>query len=137
MTKEDRDFLQNVWFVLADDDFSTEKLANRVFADGGHDMSHLSQNDVLALIEGRFNGDWNDIAFSFSELLYYYVACGNEMTPHQVVGWVFASFVIADAIKRDVAEWERQFDSFMRGFIIVKERLETDQSVLILQRCFC
>lgn len=137
MTKADIDLLKSIWFQLAEDDFSNDKLVERVLHDGGNDMSNLSQEDVAALIEGRFNGDWHKPAFSFSELLAYYRACGEELTSQQIVGWVFASFVIADAIEHDATEWERQFNNFISGFVTVKERLEIDQSVRILRRVFC
>jgi hypothetical protein len=137
MTPSDIDLLKAIWFQLAEDDFSNEKLSEQVLHDGGNDMSNLSRLDVTALIEGRFSGDWHKPAFSFSEFLAYYRACGEELTSHQVVGWVFASFVIADAIEHDAAEWERQFENFITGFVTVKERLQIDQSVQILRRVFC
>ena len=137
MTNADTALLQAIWLQLAEDEFSKEKLADRVLRDGGTDMSDLSQEDLIALLEGRFHGDWQRPAFSFSELLAYYRACGKEMTPHQIVGWVFASFVIADAIKQNAAEWERQFDNFINGFITINEHLEVAHSVQIIQRVFC
>jgi hypothetical protein len=105
MTKADIELLKTIWVQLAEEEFSKDKLIERVLHDGGHDMSNLSQADVAALLEGRFKGDWHNPAFSFSELLAYYRACGEELTSQQIVGWVFAAFVIADAIEHDAAEW--------------------------------
>ena len=136
MTKVDIDFLERIWFQLAEDEFSNDKLVELVLKDGGLDMSNLSRADVASLIEGTFSGDWHKPAFSFSELLTYYQACGDELTSHQIVGWVFASFVISDAIKKGASEWELQLNFFINGFILIKERLQIDDSIHILRRVF-
>lgn len=136
MTKADVEFLERIWSELTGDNFSKGELVERVFVDGGHDMSGLTREDVLALLEGRFAGDWHRPAFSFSELLAYYLACGKELTAHQIVGWIFASFVLRDAIERGAAEWEMQFNFFIDGFVVVRRRLEIDDSVEILRRVF-
>jgi len=137
MTKDDIDLLKAILFQLGEGDFSNDKLVEQVLHDGGHDMSRLSREDLTSLLEGRFSGDWHKPACAFSELLAYYRACGEELASNQVVGWVFASLVIADAIERDATEWERQFENFITGFTAVKERLQIDQSVQILRRVFC
>lgn len=129
--------LEAVWLQVAGDDFSKEKLAESVFKDGGNDMSRLTKEDVVAIIEDRFNDDWHKPAFAFSELLSYYVACGNELTPLQIVGWVLASLAIADAIAHGATEWDRQFNFFFDGFAIIKDKIEVEQSVQILRRVFC
>lgn len=136
MTTADLDLLKAISFQLNDVDFSNERLARSVFHDGGNDMSDLTREDLESLIEGTFSGEWHRAAFSFSELLAYYRACDAALTDQQVVAWVFAAFVIADAIAHDAAEWEQQFDNFMAGFVIVSQRLEVGQSVIILRRVF-
>lgn len=136
MAKEDVAFLERIWIRLATETFSKEILAQQVFKDGGIDMSRLSEKDILSLIEGRFDGDWHKPAFSFSELLTYYAACGKDLKPQQIVGWVFAAFVISDAIKHDATEWERQFNFFMAGFLELRSKLEIDETVEIFHRVF-
>ena len=137
MTKTDCDLLKRVWFQLAEDDFSEEGLVNGVLKDGGLDMANLSQADLAALLDGTFAGDWHKPAFSFSELLTYYLSCGDKLTPHQIVGWVFAAFVIADAIRHGATEWELQLNFIIDGFVTIKDHLETDDSIQILRRVFC
>lgn len=137
MNNTDVALLSEIWSSLVEDDFSKEKLIDRILKDGGHDMSDLSKEDLMALLEGRFNGDWSEPAFAFSELLSYYAACAQELNSQQIVAWALASFMIADAIKHGAIEWERQFEVFMKEFIIIRDRLEIDHSIQILRRVFC
>lgn len=136
MSKSDVALLEVIWSQATGDGYSNEKLAERLLKDGGNDMSRLTKGDIIDLIENRFCDDWHKPAFAFSELLAYYAACGKELTPQQIVGWVLASFVIADVIEHGATEWERQFNILFDGFSVVKDKLEIDQSIQILQRVF-
>jgi hypothetical protein len=129
--------ISEIWSSLVEDAFSQEKLIGRILIDGGHDMSDLSREDLGALFEGQFSGDWHEPAFAFNELLSFYAARGKEINSQQIAGWVWASFIISDAIKHGATQWENQFNSFLKGFVSISERLEIDQSVQILQRVFC
>ena len=137
MNNTDMALISEIWASLVEDDFSKEKLISCILIDGGHDMSDLSKEDLLALFEGQFNGDWYEPAFAFNELLSFYAACGKKINSQQIVCWVWASFIISDAIKHGGTQWENQFNSFINGFVTISERLEIDQSVQILQRVFC
>jgi hypothetical protein len=140
MTKQDAQFIENLWNRLVGRMFVPEEFAKLVHWHGGHDMSGLSVENVLELLEGRFSGDWHEPAFSFSELLAYYSVPNakrdRSRTKEEIVGWVFASFVIADAIKQGAKEWEMQFNVFLDGFIEVRSELEIDEAVQIFQRVF-
>ena len=51
----------------------------------------------------------------------------------EIVGWVFASFVIADAIRHGSSDWEFQFNHFINGFLEVRSDLEMDEAIEIFQ----
>jgi hypothetical protein len=140
MTKQDALFIEKLWNRLTGRKFVPEEFAKQVHWHGGHDMSGLSVENVLQLLEGRFSGDWHKPAFSFSELLAYYSVPNakrdQSRTKEEIVGWVFASFVIADAIKQEAKEWEMQFNIFIDGFIEVRSELEIDEAIEIFQRVF-
>jgi hypothetical protein len=91
---------------------------------------------LLGLLEGKVNGNWNARAFSFSELLAYYSVPDENRTKEEIVGWVFASFVIADAIKEGATDWELHFNIFMNGFLEIRKELEIDEAIDIFQRVF-
>ncbi len=136
MTRQDIAFLEKLWERLSGERLVPQQLTKQIKHDGGHDVSNLSDEDLMELVEGRFAGDWKGAAFSFSELLAYYAALGKKRTKKQVVAWVFASFVIADAIKHGAADWELQFNNFIGGFLAVRNELETEESVRVFQRVF-
>ncbi len=133
----DIDFYRSLWERLVGSQFTTKNLAARVHDDGGYDMENLSESDLIELIEGRFQGPWAEPGFSFSELMAFYSVAGAVKGPEQVVGWVFASFVIAEAIKREVLDWELQFNNFFNGLVIVRPKLEPEELIQIFQRIFC
>lgn len=133
---KDAEFYNRLWKRLSGTEFSVQQLVERVRADGGHDITNLSEADLVSLAEGLFSGDWKEAAFSFSELLAYYAALGEKRTKQQVVGWVFASFVIADAINESAADWELQFNSFIDGFLAIRGELETEEAVQVFRRVF-
>lgn len=103
-------------------------------------MSGLSEENILELLEGRFTGAWNEPAFSFSELLAYYSVPNSKReksrTKEEIVGWVFASFVIADAIKQNATDWEMQFDKFVDCFVEIRSELEIDEAIELFERIF-
>jgi hypothetical protein len=133
---EDIVFLGQLWGRLVGEAFSPASLAGQVKADGGHDLSNLSQEELIQLIEGRFSGQWKEPGFSFSELLAFYCVPDGEKSPRQVVAWVFASFVIADAIKHGAADWEMEFDKLIDGFLTIRKSLEMQESVHVFKRVF-
>ena len=130
-------FIASCGCGLVGEEFAVQKLANRVRADGGVDIENLSAADVVDLIEGRFSGSWSEVAFSFSEILASYSVPGGIQSPEQVVGWVVVTFVIADAIKKNETDWELEFNKVINGFLAVRDKLETDECIFILQRVFC
>lgn len=136
MTKQDVVLIEKLWNRLTGTTFVSSDFVKVILRHGGHDMKNLSENDLLQLLEGRFTGDWHKPAFSFSELLAYYSVPDKNRLKEEIVGWVFASFVIADAIKQGETDWEMQFNLFMNGFLEVRNDLEFDESVEIFRRVF-
>ena len=140
MTKQDVLLIEKLWDRLTGRKFVPEEFAKQVHWHGGHDMSGLSVENVLQLLEGRFSGDWHKPAFSFSELLAFYSVPNakrdRSRTKEEIVGWVFASFVIADAIKQDATDWEMQFNLFLNGFFEVRSELDIYEAIDIFQRVF-
>jgi hypothetical protein len=140
MTRQDSILIERLWNRLTGRKFVPQEFVKQVHWHGGHDMSNLSEEDLLQLLEGRFSGNWHEPAFSFSELLAFYsVPNANRdrsRTKEEIVGWVFASFVIADAIKQSGTDWEMQFNLFMNGFLEVRSDLEIDEAIEIFQRVF-
>lgn len=132
----DVDFYSALWTRLVGDGFSVEKLLHRVRIDGGVDIEDLSDSDLRDLIEERYAGDWSKVAFTGSEMLASYSVAGGMSTPDQVVGWVFASLILSDAIKADAADWYRNFDNFLNGFFAVREKLAFGEALAIFERAF-
>lgn len=136
MTENDIAFLDRLWRRLTGDAFTAQKLAEQLKHVGGHDMTNLSEGELLQLLNGRFSGDWNEPAFSFSELLADYCLPDENRPKEQTVGWVCASFIISDAIKQGATDWELQFDKLIDGFLAVRDNLETEEAIHVFQRVF-
>ena len=136
MPVEDIEFLGQLWGRLVGEAFAPASLACQVKADGGHDMSNLSQEELIQLMEGSFSGQWKEPGFSFSELLSFYCVPDGVKSPKQIVAWVFASFVIADAIQHGAADWELELDKLIDGFLAIRKSLETQESVHFFKRVF-
>lgn len=127
-----------IWERLVGEPFSPQSFAAQLRHDGGHDISNLSESDLMALIEGRFSGDWREVAFSFSELLTFYNAANdaNPMTDRQTVGWCFAAMMIAESCRRDVTDWDLQINYLLDGLAHMRRRLEVEEMVELLGRVF-
>jgi hypothetical protein len=134
----DLELLRRLWARLVGEEMSVATLTRRVRLDGGLDTEDIDERDVLELLERRFSLAWNEPAFAFSELLCYYSALSarETLTGEQVVAWVFAAFVIADASAHDATELDLHFESFMSTFAAVRPRLAPEEWVAILRRVF-
>ncbi len=135
-TNSDIELYERLWKKFHGGQLNIQALIDGVLKDGGHDMTGLTQHEIAALIEGRFTGDWNKVAFSFSELLSYYDALGQKLTDTQAISWVFSAFTIAEAIKHGVTDWELQFNSVINGFSRIKGKFGRDELLEIFQRIF-
>ncbi len=133
---EDLPFYRSLWERLVKNEFVPQKLIDVVRHDGGLDISELSDGDLLALMEGRFAGNWFEVAFASGELLAHYSVPGLIACPAHIVAWVFTAFMAADAIKHDATDLDLQFDKFINAFCIVRDKLETDEAIEIFQRFF-
>jgi hypothetical protein len=97
----------------------------------------LSNEELDALINQRFSGDWSEVAFSASELLAYYGAPQPpELKPEQVVCWVFAAFALSDAIRKQATSWDLHFDIFLNSFLRVRKFLHLYECIDIFLRVF-
>jgi len=132
--------IKGLWERFVETEFVPEHFAKQILWHGGIDMVQLTEEDLVRLFEGRFTGDWAKVAFSFSELLAVYSVPdkdrGQPRLNEEIVGWVFASFVMAEVIKQGNAEWEMEFNLFMNGFLAVRDELEIDEIVEIFQQVF-
>jgi hypothetical protein len=136
MTRQDVVLVEKLWNRLIGPRFEPREFLQWIRKHGGHDMKDLSDDDLMRLFEGRFTGDWNEPAFSFSELLAFYSVRDENRPKEEVVGWVFCSFVIADAIKQGATDWEMQFDKFISCYVEIRSHLETEEAIQVFQRVF-
>jgi len=125
-----------LWRRLTGEEFSDEKLAARIRNDGGVDIHNLSDDDVLALIRGTSTAPAKEVLFTFGEMLATYSVEGGIDTPEQIVSWVFTAFVISDAVRAGLTDWDFHFDNFMNGYLAIRSQLEIDESVAVMTRIF-
>jgi hypothetical protein len=128
-------FLEQMARRLVGDDFSAQQLAETLRRNGGHDISGLSDAELIDLIEDRYSGNWQKPAFSFSEMLAYYSVLEGNLQPQQIVGWAFAAMTLGKAFRRGHGDIDMNFNSFLDGFFSIRTRLEPEESVEIFG-CF-
>ena len=128
------DLMAPIWERLMGVPFNASDLADNLIRDGGHDISALTKDDLLCLMEDRFQGKWFNVVFSFSELLTYYAAC--ELTNVQVVAWCFSALIIGKAARKLETDWEHQLYFLAIGFTRVKPILTYDEFVVVLTQAF-
>ncbi len=131
----DTELLSVIWGRLVGGPLSPQRLVGQLRRDGGHDISVLSDVELLELVEGRFAGDWHKPAFAFSEMLACYSVV--DLAPDQVVGWVFSVLAIADCLDREETDLEFQFINFINGYHRVGGMLLMDEWIYIFERLFC
>jgi hypothetical protein len=139
MTKKELLLIKTLWERLTDSTFSTQRLAKCIRSDGGHDMSDLSEARIAQVLDTPQSGVEHDVTFAFSELLNLYAALPTvqvEITKEQVVGWVVAALIIADALDSGETELQFQFDKFIDGFMTVRSTIDVFESIYIFQRVF-
>lgn len=102
-------------------------------------MSDLSEARIAQVLDTPQSGVEHDVTFAFSELLNLYAALPTvqvEITKEQVVGWVVAALIIADALDSGETELQFQFDKFIDGFMTVRSTIDVFESIYIFQRVF-
>jgi len=116
--------------------FSPLALAEYILYQGGMDTEPLTKNDLISLMEETFNGNWDNVAFSFSELASYYQVPEKSLNDYDVVAWCFVSLVIGETCRRDLTDWRSQFHCLMNGFQKLSNKLEFDEALYILRHTF-
>ena len=124
------DLIARIWVRLTNVPFSASDLADQLIRDGGHDIRSLTKDDLICLMEDRFQGKWSDVVFSFSELLAYYG--GFELTHVQAVAWCFSALTIGKAARNLETDWVLHLYVLTIGFTRVKPILPYDEFVAIL-----
>lgn len=140
MTSEDRAFLDRLSLRLLNKPLDAEWLVTSVHHHGGHDTEDLSNVELVALLEGRYTGDWWKPAFAFSEMLAYFAAIRHvhePVTNEHVVTWAYAVLALADALEQGASDWDLQLDVFIESYLAVKERLDAEDAVWMMRRAFC
>jgi hypothetical protein len=126
--------LDPIWVRLIKKNFDSLMLARAMIKDGGLDMEPLTEADLVNLVEGKFNGDWGRVVFSFSELLNYYA--NLELDDYQVIAWCFAVLVVGEAARKGKTDWELRLASVARGFDQATRILQYQEFTLILKVAF-
>lgn len=107
--------------------------------DGGYDINAISIKEIVRLIDAYESDQWDEVAFSFPEMLPYYVAIGElggEMTDEQIVGFCFSALVVSICCKKGIKDWEFVLRHILEGIIAVKDRLEIDYTIRLIQLLF-
>ena len=103
-----RKIVESLWRELLDLPFDIERMSNDVIRDCGMDGDGLTARDVEALYMGQLKGRWNDIAFSFNEVLGFY--CVGDLGNEEFVRAIFVSLYLGQAIDHGSGDWEFSFD---------------------------
>ena len=101
-------------------------------------MHKLSKRQVADLVKDRFEGDWEEPAWSLGELVYYWGAClemEGGMDPEQVVCWV-GSFLIEGEMIRRGHTGLANLDLWMDQFHALQKVLSKEEWVAILGETF-
>ena len=130
----DVDLYRRIWTKLVDNRFSQERLAAQVRFDGGLDMKSLTVADLVELMNGH-PGNWDEVAFGFSELLAYYSAVPpEEFVGARIVGWAFGCVALADAIRAGVGDWDTEVNKLLDVLLRVRHELDVEELSEFLQR---
>jgi hypothetical protein len=128
--------ISGIWSRSSSRPFTISNLAERLKFDAGHDAGELTESDFSALIEGKFAGDWNQVAFTFSELLTYYAASEISSIDGGLSAWSFTALTMGEACRRNATDWDREFNFLMMGFEQTRGALEVDEALFILRHIF-
>ena len=125
--------LTPIWARLLNAPFDASVLANRLLQDGGLDIEHLTESDLISLIEGHFEGKWKDVIFSFEEMLAFYGG-GFELNNLQVIAWCFSALTIGEACRKNETDWSLHLYVLTNGFSRVKGVLTYDEFATVLRQ---
>jgi hypothetical protein len=128
------ELLHPIGIRLIKEDFCPSALARVMIEDGGLDMEPLTEADLIALMEGKFNGSWESVVFSFSELLIHY--SNIYLNNYQVIAWCFAVLTMGEAVRNAKTDWELRLASMAKGFNRVTSTLQYREFSVILEEAF-
>ncbi len=131
-------FVSRVKKRLLETDFDRGALVIQWRQDAGFDLSDFSDVELMELAEFAFRGDWNKVAFAFSELLAYYASLSmcNKLSPRQLLGWICAALVISKSIRMKASDWEFNFDNFITVFVAVRDSLQLEEAIQLFLYIF-
>ena len=109
--------------------FSLPEFAKHLSLDGGYDMHAISQEELAALIQDRFEGDWDEPRFSFNEIIGHYDGCRLDggLVPIQVPLWAASVMILGEVVRRGHSGWG--------NLIMVLEQMIAFQADLTLEDC--
>ena len=119
-----------IWVRLTQTPFNASDLADKLLHDGGLDISDFTKEDLICLMEDRFQGEWSKVVFSFSELLAYYA--NSELTNVQAVAWCFSVLIIGKASRNLVTDWGNHAYLLSICFNRTKRILTYDEFAIVL-----
>jgi hypothetical protein len=132
--------LSSIWNRLEVEPFTPIALADQIIHDGGMEIEPLTQRDLVNLIEGNFNGNWQHVGFSCKEMLNLYQATAlfkdKSLNGREITAWCFIALTMGEACRQDTAEWDDRISAFLWCFGIVERELETEEALYILRQAF-
>lgn len=134
MTKTDMNMLSRVWSRLMDGDvLRLQDFVEELRHQGGHDIIHVTDEQLHALVTGLEPEDWSNIGFAFGEMLACY-SVRDEFTPNEIIGWIISTWTMAQAIRRQANNHDDDLYSVLRGCLATRMYLWEDETAYVLQR---
>ena len=84
-----RAIIERVWAKAVSSPFALAELVRILNEECGYDMHIIPRENMAALIEDRFEGDWDEVAWSFGEFAYFlnaWVEGGDMIQRHWFAG---------------------------------------------------
>lgn len=140
MNNQDRQIIKDVWSRNINEPFSIAVLAKHAKQEGGIDMNGLAIKNICDLFDGRYEGEWYEVQFSFNEILpLFWVITESGTKPlksHHVLICILALLMLADARDIGARDIGQHTGNIIRTFSIIKDQLTPHEFMHLQKRIF-
>lgn len=134
------EILTRLWERLLGTAFTLTSFVEVLYVDSGFEMqAELTKDELAALLQDSFAGDWRKPELAFSPNFYWFSASAKDggLDDTEIVCWAASVMIMGEVIRRDFAGWPSRFDLFLDVLNSLQGRLTPHECVAIITEAFC
>lgn len=126
-------FMASVYLKITGKTINKPDFAQMILTNGGHDMSALSLEDIIALYDEKFSGENEEVTWAFDETMYFYHYTDS---PEDLCCAIFTLVILCDAASKDERDFFTQFNKIITTYNWIYQRIKEETALELFYMYF-